>query len=103
MALFVAGLSAGAIVFVRLALRRLRMATVARLIASDPEPSFVTGPDGRVTYRNTAAVAQFMNGRADHLASVLAERFADPAAVLARIMTRATGLASRRFALASTP
>ena len=96
LALFAASATMG-VVFLVLALKmrkgrarqRDNVTTVAKFIENDCAPAFVARKDGVIVSRNAAATTEFEDARAQTLAGVLASRFANPAGILYRLLTRA--------------
>lgn len=62
---------------------------LAGFIEKDASPSFVTDDEGMVLTRNSAARVRFSDDQADTLAATLRSIFANPAAVLFRLQSRA--------------
>ncbi len=69
---------------------------IAGFIAFDASPSFATDGAGGVTYQNRAATERFGSRDGQPLLRVLAEVFANPSAVLARLEARAAAQGAAR-------
>ncbi|MGB5870752.1 MAG: ATP-binding protein [Albidovulum sp.] len=69
---------------------------LAAFIANDAAPSFTTDYLGEVGYQNRAAIERFGNKEGQTLSRALSEVFANPAAVLHRLQTRAEAVDAAR-------
>ena len=69
---------------------------IAAFIANDAAPSFTTDPDGAIGFQNRAAVERFGSRGGQMLTRALGEVFANPAAVLRRLQSKAASLGSAR-------
>ena len=88
LALTLASLVVGAVIWQRNADSRAERLRAFSLMADDAAPCFMTDAEGRMLFRNMAAEAAF--GRdADSLLAVLGSRVVDPAALLYRLQKRA--------------
>src|SRR6056297_2063142 len=79
--------------------RRLRAALaaqIARFVDNDAAPSFTTDSTGLVGYRNRAARDRFASADVEALTAVLGDLFANPAAVLHRLQSRAEATGAAR-------
>jgi two-component system cell cycle sensor histidine kinase/response regulator CckA len=100
-AFLLSGLSLGMIAVLLLLQNRIRgwtsklgLAQLAELIGNDMAPSLVSGPDGRVLYRNAAAQNQLGAEDPETVAAALRMTLANPGQVLFRIETRAKAMGS---------
>ncbi len=69
---------------------------LSSFIEHDASPSFTTDAAGEVEMQNRAAIDRFGTRKGQTLARALRELFADPAAVLYRLQTRAENIGSAR-------
>ncbi len=69
---------------------------LAAFIAHDASPSFTTDPEGEIGFQNRAAVERFGTRGGQTLTRALSDIFANPAAVLHRLQTRADSLGAAR-------
>jgi two-component system cell cycle sensor histidine kinase/response regulator CckA len=70
--------------------------SVARFIAKDSAPSFITAADGLIVSANPAAQRAFDLGTVQTLASVLSDRIGNPGPILFRLQSRAQASGSAR-------
>ena len=70
--------------------------SVARFVANDASPSFVTDSDGEIGYQNEAAQERFAKAQGKSLAHVLRDHFANPSAVLFRMQNKALAVGAAR-------
>ncbi len=85
------------VVRLRHGLRRGRlMRTVSTFVENDASPSFITDAEGEIVYRNAAAGQRFEDHPADTLAFAFNDLFANPAAVLFRLQSRAQAKGAAR-------
>ncbi|MCR8725555.1 ATP-binding protein [Frigidibacter sp. ROC022] len=70
--------------------------TVAGFLEHDASPSFTTDSEGRIGYRNPAAVQRFGGADGQTLVAALGDTFASPSAVLYRLQSRAQGKGAAR-------
>ncbi|MFT5744190.1 MAG: two-component system cell cycle sensor histidine kinase/response regulator CckA [Paracoccaceae bacterium] len=70
--------------------------TVSGFVENDTTPSFMTDPDGEITYKNPAACERFHEHAVDTLGQAFMDLFANPAAVLFRLQSKAHALGSAR-------
>jgi two-component system cell cycle sensor histidine kinase/response regulator CckA len=70
--------------------------TIAGFVEHDAAPSFTTDAEGRIGYRNPAAVARFGADAGPTLIGALGDTFASPSAVLYRLQSRAVGKGAAR-------
>ncbi len=100
--LTVAGTMAALALIVRwLSMRHQRAAAdlndrIAAFVELDASPSFTTDPDGAVQSQNRAAVERFGTRKGQTLTRSLGEIFANPAAILYRMQTRAATVGAAR-------
>jgi two-component system cell cycle sensor histidine kinase/response regulator CckA len=79
--------------------RRVRAGAQGRIadfIAHDASPSFTTDAEGRIGYQNAVAENRFGDCSGQTLSRALGDLFANPAAVLYRLQTRAMSVGSAR-------
>lgn len=69
---------------------------VRALISQDPDPAFLTDPEGEIRFANAAAQEKFGTACEDHLTTVFSRVLANPEVVLYRLQTRAFSLGSAK-------
>ncbi|MBT8411144.1 MAG: response regulator [Octadecabacter sp.] len=81
-----------------LAKRRQAIATDAlvSLMGNDAAPSFLTNREGRITFRNDASNDRFRDRAVDSLTRAFTDLFANPAAILFRLQSKAIALGAAR-------
>lgn len=75
---------------------RLSERAAMRLSALDATPCFTTDDVGQITWRNVAATERFRDREGATLAALLSDQFANPAAVIFRLQSRAESLGAAR-------
>lgn len=76
--------------------RKTLFRTVAGFLEHDASPSFTTDAEGRIGYRNPAAIQRFGEVNGQTLVAALGDTFASPSAVLYRLQSRAQGKGAAR-------
>ncbi len=71
-------------------------AEISAFVDLDASPSFTTDPQGAVTHQNRAALERFGTRAGQTLARALGEVFANPAAILFRMQSRAEAVGGAR-------
>ena len=92
----VLALASLAFAYMRTAAEAPAVVTVTDTVGHDETANFTTDVDGAVTYQNAAATERFGAISSKPLASALEDLFANPAAVLYRLQSRAAALGSAR-------
>ena len=70
--------------------------TIAGFVELDASPSFTTDLDGRIGYRNKAAIERFGGANRETLIATLGNIFASPAATLRRLQNKAIDMGAAR-------